>query len=285
MTTRQSPQDGAAAKPSAKFQPPPLLAGRRAVVTGAARGIGKAVADAFAEAGATVVRLDIKASRDVHGCDVADEASVARAFEDAAAAGPIDDVIHVAAIAAIAALSDTSAAEFRRVIDVNLTGAFLVSREAARRLRRGGNLVLFASQYGLKGWPLWGRLLCLQGRCPAAGRQSRGRARTPGHTREHDLARHGRHGDGVGDHRRSRAAVGKRCRKHSRSLRSRDPDGPLRATGRDGPCRRHALLALLLLCERRQYRRRWRGAFAMSIGGRLRLHEGRAALRLPAQRG
>jgi NAD(P)-dependent dehydrogenase (short-subunit alcohol dehydrogenase family) len=156
MTTRQSPQDGAATKPSAKFQLPPLLAGRRAVVTGAARGIGKAVADAFAEAGATVIRLDIQASRDVHGCDVADEASVTSAFEEAAAGGPIDDVVHVAAVAAIATLSDMSAAEFRRVIDVNLTGAFLVSREAARKLRRGGNLVLFASQYGLKGWPLWG---------------------------------------------------------------------------------------------------------------------------------
>src|SRR4029077_8461453 len=58
--------------------------------------------------------------------------------------------------AAVSALSEMSAAEFRRVLDVNLTGAFLVSREAARKLCRGGNLVLFASQYGLKGWPLWG---------------------------------------------------------------------------------------------------------------------------------
>jgi NAD(P)-dependent dehydrogenase (short-subunit alcohol dehydrogenase family) len=156
MTTGQSPRDVAAANPFARLQLPPLLAGRRAIVTGAARGIGKAVADAFVEAGATVVRLDVRTSGDVRSCDVSDETSVARAFEDAAASGPIDDVIHVAAIAAIAALSEMSAAEFRRVIDVNLTGAFLVSREATRKLRRGGSLILFASQYGLKGWPLWG---------------------------------------------------------------------------------------------------------------------------------
>ena len=102
------------------------------------------------------MRLDIEASGDVRKCDVADEVSVAHAFEDASAGGPINDVIHVAAIAAIAALSDMHVADFRRVIDVNLTGAFLVSREATRYLQRGGNLVIFASQYGLKGWPLWG---------------------------------------------------------------------------------------------------------------------------------
>jgi len=156
MTLKQSRRDGALPSSFTKLQLPPLLAGRRAVVTGAARGIGKAVADAFDEAGATVVRLDVRASGDVRACDVADESSVARAFEEAATAGPIDDVVHVAAIAAIATLSEMSVADFRRVLDVNLTGSFLVSREAARRLGRGGNIILFASQYGLKGWPLWG---------------------------------------------------------------------------------------------------------------------------------
>jgi len=151
-----APQQSDMTSSSTKPLLPSLLAGRRAVVTGAARGIGKAVADAFVEAGATVVRLDIRASDTVSACDVADEASVERAFAEAAATGPIDDVIHVAAIAAIAAISDMSVAEFRRVIDVNLTGAFLVAREATRYLGWGGNLVLFASQYGLKGWPLWG---------------------------------------------------------------------------------------------------------------------------------
>lgn len=135
---------------------PPLLAGRRAIVTGAARGIGKAIADGFEAAGAAVVRLDITASDTVQHCDVADEESVARAFAEAAAQGRIDDVIHAAGIAVIAAVADMSAAEFRRVVDINLTGAFLVAREATRHLGRGGNLVLVASQAGLKGGKLWG---------------------------------------------------------------------------------------------------------------------------------
>jgi NAD(P)-dependent dehydrogenase (short-subunit alcohol dehydrogenase family) len=156
MTLKQSARDESLPTSSTRLQLPPLLAGHRAIVTGAARGIGKAVADAFHEAGATVVRLDIRASGDVRACDVADESSVARAFEDAAAEGPIDDVVHVAAIAAIASLSDMSVADFRRVMDVNLTGSFLVTRQAGRHLGRGGNIILFASQYGLKGWPLWG---------------------------------------------------------------------------------------------------------------------------------
>ena len=152
MTASHSPQEGTTGS-STKRQLPRLLAGRRAVVTGSARGIGKAIADAFDEAGATVVRFDINASGAVRGCDVADEDSVVRAFNDVAADGPIDDVVHAAAIGAVAPLAEMSAAQFRRVLDVNLTGTFLVAREAARHLRRGGNLVLIASQYGLKGWP------------------------------------------------------------------------------------------------------------------------------------
>lgn len=156
MTSKHLPREENLTNSLTKQRLPPLLAGRRAIVTGAARGIGKAIADAFDEAGAQVVRLDIKASDTVNSCDVSDEESVRHAFAEAAAGGPIDDVIHVAAVAAIAAVADMSLTEFRRVIDVNLTGAFLVAREATRYLGRGGNLVLFASQYGLKGWPLWG---------------------------------------------------------------------------------------------------------------------------------
>jgi NAD(P)-dependent dehydrogenase (short-subunit alcohol dehydrogenase family) len=152
MTLHHLPQD----RSSTQFQMPSLVVGRRAVITGAGRGIGKAIADAFDQAGATVVRLDINPSDSVRGCDVADEESVMRAFKDIATEGPIDDVVHAAAIGAVATLADMSVGEFRRVLDVNLTGAFLVAREATRHLRRGGNLILVASQYGLKGWPLWG---------------------------------------------------------------------------------------------------------------------------------
>ncbi|TPI57454.1 MULTISPECIES: SDR family NAD(P)-dependent oxidoreductase [unclassified Mesorhizobium] len=141
---------------SAPFQVPQLLAGRRAVVTGAARGIGKAIADAFDQAGAAVVRLDINASETVRGCDIADEESVKRILAEIAAEGPIDDIVHAAAIGVVAPLADMQVADFRRVLDVNVIGAFLVAREGSRHLHRGGNLVLIASQYGLKGWPLWG---------------------------------------------------------------------------------------------------------------------------------
>lgn len=139
----------------AKPRLPAVLAGRRAVVTGAARGMGKAIADAFEEAGATVVRLDLRASETVRACNVADEASVAHAFKAIAADGPIDDIVHAAAIAVISSVADMAESEFRRVMDVNLTGSFLVAREATRYLRRGGNLLFIASQGGLKAWGLW----------------------------------------------------------------------------------------------------------------------------------
>ena len=162
MPTTHSPKDGDLANVS-KPRLPPLLAGRRAVVTGAARGMGKAIADAFEEAGATMVRLDLKASDTVRACNVADEASVAHAFEAIAAEGPIDDIVHAAAIAVISSVADMAESEFRRVIDVNLTGSFLVAREATRYLRRGSNLVFIASQGGLKAWGLWGAYCASKG--------------------------------------------------------------------------------------------------------------------------
>jgi NAD(P)-dependent dehydrogenase (short-subunit alcohol dehydrogenase family) len=146
-----------------KSRLPPLLVGRRAVVTGAAGAMGKAIADAFEEAGATVVRLDLKESASIRACDIADEASVARTFAAIAAEGPIDDIVHAAAIAIISSVADMSEADFSRVININLTGSFLIAREAARHLRRGANLLFIASQGGLKAWALWGAYCASKG--------------------------------------------------------------------------------------------------------------------------
>ncbi len=133
-----------------------VLAGRRALVTGAASGIGAAVADTFETAGATVIRCDIKASRTVLACDVSNESSVDTMFADIARQGAIDDVVHAAGIVELGSIAETSLARFRHVIDVNLIGTFLVARAAGRYLRAGGNLVLVASQAGLKGGAMWG---------------------------------------------------------------------------------------------------------------------------------
>jgi len=133
-----------------------LLDGRRAIVTGAGRGIGQAIADMLEQSGASVVRLDVAGSDRVRICDVADEAAIARAFDKVQAEGPLHDVIHAAGIAIVGAVVDTSVADFRRVLEANLTGSFLVGREAARRLPFGGHLVFVASQGGLKGGPFWG---------------------------------------------------------------------------------------------------------------------------------
>jgi NAD(P)-dependent dehydrogenase (short-subunit alcohol dehydrogenase family) len=133
-----------------------LLEGRRALVTGAARGIGAAIADMFEEAGAAVTRCDIRAAAGMTRCDVTDEGEVEAAFEAAIAGGPLDDVVHAAGIVTLGSVAETSLAKFREVIEVNLIGSFLVARAATHRLRAGGNLVFIASQAGLKGGPLWG---------------------------------------------------------------------------------------------------------------------------------
>lgn len=133
-----------------------LLAGRRAVVTGAAGGIGAAIARAFEEAGASVSRWDVAEGPGILRCDVTDEAQVRAAFDLVEAEGPVDDVVHAAGILSVGPVADLSVEAFRRVLDVNLVGAFVVAREAAARLRRGGNLVLVASQAGLKGGAFWG---------------------------------------------------------------------------------------------------------------------------------
>jgi NAD(P)-dependent dehydrogenase (short-subunit alcohol dehydrogenase family) len=129
-----------------------LLEGRRALVTGAAGGIGGAVVAAFRAHGATVVGVDLVGADDVRACDVTDEAAVAAAFAD----GPFDDVVSAAGIVTVGTVADTELETFRRVLDVNVVGSFLVAREAARQATAGATITVIASQAARKGAARWG---------------------------------------------------------------------------------------------------------------------------------
>jgi len=120
---------------------------KRAVVTGAARGIGRATADLLERSGARVFRIDLE---DGVRCDVADEAQVERAFGEI---GGVDLLVNNAGIAVRRASFDITAAEWERVLGVNLTGLFLCSRAAARSMkeRGGGAIVNLASIMGFSG--------------------------------------------------------------------------------------------------------------------------------------
>lgn len=140
----------------------PPLAGRTALVTGASRGIGLAVADALHGAGAHVVRLarslaDGRAERrtDIR-CDLADPAQVERAVARALAdPGVPDIVVNNAGMFFIKRLEETSAADFASTIAVNLTAPFLVARALVPHLvRRGsGHLVTIGSISDHVGYP------------------------------------------------------------------------------------------------------------------------------------
>jgi glucose 1-dehydrogenase len=124
-------------------------------VTGASSGIGRAVALELARAGADVIvnwssgeekakavvrELETFGARGLAlGADVADEAQVLGLFERARQEfGTLHIVVNNAGLQRDAALTDMTLADWRRVIDVNLTGQFLCAREAVREFRRRG---------------------------------------------------------------------------------------------------------------------------------------------------
>ena len=141
---------------------------RTALVTGGASGIGRATCELLAAAGYRVVVAD----RDLAGAqavaqhidghavavDVADEASVGRAFDAALAAleGTLDTLATAAGIIDTTPFLELDAATFRRVADVNVIGTFLCLREAARRMRPGGRVCTVASVAGKRGGGLSG---------------------------------------------------------------------------------------------------------------------------------
>ena len=140
------------------------LASKVVAVTGAGRGIGRAIATAFAARGAAIAALDIQAEEARATCaqceaqgararpylaDVTDEAQVGASLDQVVADfGRLDVIVNNAGITRDALLvkvkdgdvvSKMSLEQWRAVVDVNLTGVFLCGREAALRMIRLGN--------------------------------------------------------------------------------------------------------------------------------------------------
>jgi NAD(P)-dependent dehydrogenase (short-subunit alcohol dehydrogenase family) len=129
--------------------------GRVALVSGAASGIGAAVADRFEREGAIVVRGDLTETADGVRCDVTDAGSCAAAVQAALSAhGRLDVLANVAGIGFARRIGEVTPEEWRRVIDVNLTGTFLLSQAALAALQEArGTIVNMASVAGLRATP------------------------------------------------------------------------------------------------------------------------------------
>ena len=129
--------------------------GRVALVSGAASGIGAAVADRLVAEGATVVRADIAPTGDGVHCDVTDADACAAAVDHAVGThGRLDVLANVAGVGAPAAISDVTPDDWRRVIEVNLTGTFLLSQAALPALLEStGCIVNMGSVAGLRATP------------------------------------------------------------------------------------------------------------------------------------
>ncbi len=130
------------------------LTGRTALITGSSRGLGRAFAEGLAAAGARVVLNGVnpdglaQAARDMQAdgysvltaqFDVSDEAAVVAAFEKLDAEGvEVDILINNAGIQFRKPMLELDTEDWRRVIDVNLTSAFVIGREAAKRMAGRG---------------------------------------------------------------------------------------------------------------------------------------------------
>ena len=125
------------------------LAGKTALVTGAARGIGAAVAKSLANAGGRLILCDqrhttetLNSIKELGGdvrqqiADVSSEVSVASLFKSISETeGSLDFVINAAGILSESKITEIPTAEFDRVLSVNLRGSFLIARGAAQIMK------------------------------------------------------------------------------------------------------------------------------------------------------
>jgi 3-oxoacyl-[acyl-carrier protein] reductase len=133
-----------------------VLAGHRALVTGAASGIGRATAKDLANAGAHVVGLDLNGDRSgpfpILKCDLASEADIVSAVADAARTlGGLDVLVNNAGIMSENPLAAVTAAEIDRHFAVNVRGAILVTREALPHLSQRARIINLASELAYVG--------------------------------------------------------------------------------------------------------------------------------------
>ncbi|WP_433234475.1 SDR family NAD(P)-dependent oxidoreductase [Actinomadura nitritigenes] len=147
------------------------LTGQVALVVGAAPGgLGERAAHALADAGARTAVADLPSraadlaatahdlGTGAHEVDVTDEASVAALFENVIAAhGRLDIVVNAAGVMLRKPYDETTVEEFERVVRVNLTGTWLVGREAGKALTRqgsGGRIVNLTTVYAERVGPV-----------------------------------------------------------------------------------------------------------------------------------
>lgn len=137
------------------------IAGRRVIVTGAASGIGRAVAERFVAMGAVVCLADINvqgaedAARDIgehchaFALDLADpESCTSLVAEATGKMGGLDVLVNAGAVILRQPLDDVTISDIHRMTDVNMAGAFFLARSAATSMKDkgGGRIILFSSQ-------------------------------------------------------------------------------------------------------------------------------------------
>jgi 3-oxoacyl-[acyl-carrier protein] reductase/pyridoxal 4-dehydrogenase len=152
------------------------LENRVAIVTGAAQGIGKAIAQKLAEEGAAVVAVDVNGegaeatARELGGtavqADISQEADAQGMVDETLAGhGKVDVLVNAAAIVPFVPWDEVDFAYWRKIISVNLDGAYLVSRAVEKPMRDAGygRIVQIASNAFYAGTPNMGPYLAAKG--------------------------------------------------------------------------------------------------------------------------